>query len=64
MGQGGPRIITVNVMSKKSKNTDDIKQKLQQVTELLKFVLTLDDDEIIKSTIESVIEQLEEEIDK
>lgn len=64
MDQVGQRIVTVNVMSKKSKNTDDIKQKLQQVTELLKFVLTLDDDEIIKSTIESVIEQLEEEIGK
>lgn len=64
MDRVGQRIVTVNVMSKKSKNTDDIKQKLQQVTELLKFVLTLDDDEIIKSTIESVIEQLEEEIGK
>lgn len=34
------------------------------MAELLKFVLTLDDDEIVKSTIESVVELLEEEINK
>lgn len=39
-------------------------QKLRQMAELLKFVLTLDDDEIVKSTIESVVELLEEEISK
>jgi Trp operon repressor len=39
-------------------------QKLRQMAELLKFVLTLDDDEIVKSTIESVVELLEEEINK
>ena len=37
-------------------------QKLQQIVDLLKFVLSLDDEEIIKSTVESVIELLEEEI--
>lgn len=36
--------------------------KIKQAIELLKFVLTLDDEEIIKSSIESVIEILEEEI--
>ena len=36
------------------------KQKTQQVIDLLKFVLSLDDEEIIKSTVESVIEILEE----
>jgi len=41
------------------------KHKFQRIVELLKFVLTLDDDEeIIKSSIESVIELLEEEINK
>lgn len=40
------------------------KQKLEQVVELLKFALTCDDEEIIKSTVESVIEILEEEIAK
>jgi len=50
-------------MSKKSK-TDSIKQKLQQAVDLLKFVLTLDDEEVTKSTIESVIESLEDEINK
>jgi hypothetical protein len=38
--------------------------KLQQIVDLLKFVLTLDDEEIIKSTIESVVEILEEEMTK
>jgi hypothetical protein len=49
-------------MSKKK--TDLRKDKLQQVVALLKFVLTLDDEEIVKSTIESVIELLDEEIGK
>ena len=46
------------------KNGDDNKHKLEHVVELLKFALTLDDEEIIKSTVESVIEILEEEISK
>jgi hypothetical protein len=49
-------------MSKKKSNPT--KQKMQQVVELLKFVLTLDDEEIMKATVESVIELLEEEINK
>ena len=49
-------------MSNKKDNTD--KGKLENVVELLKFALSLDDEEIMKSTIESVIEILEEEIDK
>ena len=36
------------------------KTKLKRVIELLKFVLTLDDPELTKSTVESVIELLEE----
>lgn len=36
-------------------------KKIQQIVKLLKFLLTLDDMEIIKSTLESVIEILEEE---
>lgn len=44
-----------------SKN-QELKNKLQKIIDLLKFILTLDDDEIIKSTIESIIEVLEEEI--
>lgn len=50
-------------MSKKS-DKENRNMKLQQVVELLKFVLTLDDEEIVKSTIESVIKLLEEEISK
>jgi hypothetical protein len=45
-------------MAKKFKKTNN---KIKQAIELLKFSLSLDDDEIIKSTIESVIEILEEE---
>lgn len=37
------------------------KQKLEQIIKLLKFLLTIDDMEIIKSTLESVVEILEEE---
>jgi hypothetical protein len=40
------------------------KHKLEHVVELLKFALSLDDEEIMKSTVESVIEILEEEISK
>jgi hypothetical protein len=51
-------------MTKKPKSNVALKNKLEQMASLLKFVLTLDDEEIIKSTIESVIELLEEEINK
>lgn len=40
------------------------KHKLQHIVELLKFALSLNDDEIMRSTVESVIEILEEEIGK
>ena len=43
---------------------DNDKHKLEHVIELLKFALSLDDEEIMKSTVESVIEILEEEIGK
>jgi len=49
-------------MSDKDKGDRD--HKLEQVIDLLKFALSLDDEEIIKSTVESVIEILEEEITK
>lgn len=54
--------ITTNKIMANNKNEDN--HKLEQVIELLKFALSLDDEEIMKSTIESVIEILEEEIDK
>lgn len=40
------------------------KHKLQQIIGLLKFALSLEDHEIIKSTVESVIDILEEEVSK
>jgi hypothetical protein len=46
-------------MAKVSKN-----QRINQIIDLLKFVLTLEDEEILRSTIESVIELLQEEITK
>ena len=55
--------VTSEIMPKKTKN-DALKQKLQQVIDLLKFALTLNDEEITRSTIESVVESLEEEINK
>lgn len=39
---------------------EDKKYKLSTVIKLLKFSLTTDDEEILKSTIESIIEILEE----
>jgi hypothetical protein len=35
--------------------------KLKKIISLLRFILTVDDEEVIKSTIESIIEMLEEE---
>ncbi len=63
MDPAGLAITIVEAMTKKSKD-DPRKEKLKQVVELLKFALTLDDEEIMKSTIESIIELLEEEISK
>ena len=45
-------------------NWEADKRKLEQIIDLLKFALSLDDEEIIKSTVESVVEILEEEITK
>ena len=41
-------------------NEDETNHKLTQIIELLKFALSLDDEEIIKSTVESVVEILQE----
>lgn len=38
------------------------KKKIRHIIELLKLVLTLDDEEMVKVTIESIIEIMEEEI--
>jgi hypothetical protein len=51
-------------MTKKVDDKSIRNQKLQQIVDLLKFILTLDDQEIVVSTIESVIETLEDEISK
>lgn len=51
-------------MAKKVDDKPGRNQRLQQLVDLLKFVLTLDDQEILISTLESVIEALEDEISK
>lgn len=56
--------IIIRNMPKKVDDKTIRNQKLQQLVDLLKFVLTLDDQEIVVSTIESVIESLEDEISK
>lgn len=40
----------------------DKNRELKRVIDMLKFILTVDDEEIVKSTIESIIETLEEQI--
>jgi Asp-tRNA(Asn)/Glu-tRNA(Gln) amidotransferase C subunit len=36
------------------------KEKLKKIAEMLKFALSTEDDDIIRSTIESVIEMIDE----
>jgi hypothetical protein len=47
-----------------SSSKEDDKYKLKQIVELLKLALSLEDQEIIKSTVEQVVEILEGEINK
>jgi hypothetical protein len=51
-------------MDNKNDKGGSDKYKLQQIVELLKFALSLEDQEIIKSTVEAVVELLQEEIGK
>jgi len=51
-------------MAISTNKSNDKKRKLRKIVDLLKFSLTLDDEEILKATIESIIESLEEEISK
>lgn len=62
MVRDGPKTTTANM--KNNNGGDSNQHKIEQVIELLKFALSLDDEEIMKSTVESVIEILEEEISK
>lgn len=65
---GSSHIWEDNVVPKKKNNNstqdDDRKRQLKNIVELLRFALTLDDEEIVKSTVESVVEVLEEMIDE
>ena len=61
MAVGLKIIIASNNMA--NSNRDNKNTKIKQIIEILKFILTTDDEEIIKSSIESIIEMLEEEID-
>lgn len=60
----GQKIIIVDIMSRKSKKINNDKLKILKVIELLKFASSFNDDEILKSTVESVIEILEEQINE
>lgn len=51
----------INAMFRSSLKTNE---KLKKIIDLLKFALDLNDEEIIRATVESIIEILEEEIDK
>ena len=50
----------VALVMHKSSTKNDKNQKIKHIIDLLKFALTLDDEEIIRSTIETIIEQLED----
>ena len=43
-----------------ARNDDNDNAKIKQIVEMLKFVLTVEDEEIKNSSIESAIEMLEE----
>lgn len=58
MEEGGPKKVMDNEMSKTDKN-----QMLKKAAQLLRFALSTNDEELIKSIVESVAEMLEEEID-
>lgn len=63
MAAVGPATIIRNkIMTTDNSNNNDNtdKKKIKQVIKILRFILTEDDEEIIKSSIESVIEMLEE----
>jgi hypothetical protein len=61
MGERGLLLTdNTNIMTKS--NQDENNHKLQQIIELLKFALSLDDEEIIKTTVEAVIELLREQL--
>lgn len=50
-------------MDKQMPKTDDKNQVMKKAAELLRFSLTTNDEEMIKSIVESVAEMLEDEID-
>jgi hypothetical protein len=63
--EDGRAITITNMTNKESDKQKGIdRYTLEQIIELLKFALSLEDQEIIKSTVESVIEILQEEIGK
>lgn len=51
-------------MTKENDKKGNDRYKLQQIIELLKFALSLEDHEIIRSTVEQIVELLEEEVGK
>jgi hypothetical protein len=56
----GPKIVFQNNKMLYNGSRQTKKQKIQLIVELLKFALSINDPEILNSTIESVIETLED----
>lgn len=53
-------IVANDIMTNSNNNNIENNKKIKQVIKILQFILTSDDEEITKSSIESIIEMLEE----
>jgi len=54
--------LVITTKAKMSIKKQNLKSKVKQTVDLLKFVLTIEDEEILRETVQSIIESLEEEI--
>ena len=52
----------IDILELKMSNSSS--KKLKRIIRILKFILTIDDKEILKSTIETIIDMLEEDVEK
>ena len=57
--ESGP-ILDIHEIKKMTNKKDEENHKLERIIDLLKFALSLDDEEIMRSTVEAVIELLQE----
>lgn len=61
--EAGQGTTTQNKMPKRTSKSDK-NLNIKKIVKILKFLLTIDDMEVIKSSMESIIESLEEESNK